>query len=85
MTEHHVFAVELEKELLIQKQKENYLKARQILSDKQNTVENLRQKVNADTEELTLIAASFGTFMEDGDLNKFMTAIKDTQYFGKRS
>lgn len=84
MTDHKTFAVEFEKELQIQKQKENFLKARQILSDKQNTFENLKEKFLKESAELTDIKVAFDTFVEDGDLDKFMVSIKDTQYFGKR-
>lgn len=84
MEDHKTFAVDFEKELLIQKQKENYLKARQILSDKQNTVGNLQSKIANECEELEIISRSFQSFVEDGDLDAFMDKIKGTQYFGKR-
>lgn len=84
MTEHKKFADEFEKELQLQKQKENYLKARHILSDKQNTVENLRQKYADEAAELQAIHTAFKVFEEDGNLEAFMTRIKNFQYFGKR-
>lgn len=83
--EHRDIASQFEKEFLLQKQKENFLKARQILSDKQNTVNALQEKLDAEKADRHIIEMAFQSFILSGDLDAYMKAIKDTNYFGKRS
>lgn len=82
--EHKDLAAEFEKEIQLQKQKENFLKARQILSDKQNTVVTLYERYSDESQELVVINEAFGTFTVSGDIDAFMKDIKETSYFGKR-
>jgi hypothetical protein len=81
---HAELAQEFEQELQLQKQKENFLKARNILSDKQNTAANLKERFEAEQKDEHIIALAFQSFTLSGDIDAFMKAIKDTNYFGKR-
>lgn len=80
---HKDLAAEFEAELQLQKKKENFLKARNILSDKQNTATNLSAKFQIEQAECHTVELAFQSFVLDGDIDKFMLAIKDTNYFGK--
>lgn len=82
--DHKTLALEFEAELQLQKKKENFLKARNILSDKQNTTANLKERFEAEQKDEHIIAMAFQSFTLSGDLDVFMKAIKDTNYFGKR-
>lgn len=82
--DHVKLSLEFEKELTLQKAKEDYLKARQILSDKQNTEQNLRDRYNEECCQLLIIGEAWGKFTATGNLEQFMIDIKDTNYFGKR-
>ncbi len=82
--DYNKLAVQFEEEVQLQKAKDNFLKARNILSDKQNTTNALREKTNLESRELNTISNAFTSFTLSGDLDAFMKAIKDTQYFGKR-
>jgi len=81
---HAELAQEFEQELQLQKKKENFLKARNILSDKQNTAANLKERFEAEQKDEHIIAMAFQSFTLSGDIDAFMKSIKDTNYFGKR-
>jgi hypothetical protein len=82
--DHKTLFAGFEQEVRLEKQRENFLKARNILSDKQNSTANLKERFEAEQKDEHIIAMAFQSFILAGDLDKFMTAIKDTNYFGKR-
>lgn len=82
--DHKTLALQFEEEVQLQKKKENFLKARNILSDKQNTTANLKEKFESEQKDEHIISMAFQSFMISGDLDAFMKTIKDTNYFGKR-
>ena len=81
--EHKDLAAEFEAEVQLQKKKENFLKARHILSDKQNSANNLQEKADVESLECHTIEMAFQSFVLDGNIDKFMASIKNTSYFGK--
>ncbi len=82
--DYNKLAVQFEEEVQLQKAKDNFLKARQILSDKQNTVSTLKERFEAEQKDEHIIVMAFQSFTLSGDLDTFMKSIKDTNYFGKR-